>query len=142
MRGLIKPAAGHGIAYIDWSQQEFGIAAALSGDPLMMQAYHSGAPYLEFAKQAGAAPPGAAEQNHKAVREQFKACVLAVEYGMGADSLGRRIGRPPVKRDICLNCIAKPIANSGNGRMRHLIMRCLIAVFMPLSVGRCMLAAR
>ena len=32
LRSLIKPAEGWGIAYIDWSQQEFGIAAALSGD--------------------------------------------------------------------------------------------------------------
>ncbi len=97
MRGLIKPAEGYGIAYIDWSQQEFGIAAALSGDPLMMQAYHSGDPYLEFAKQAGAVPQEATKQSHKKEREQFKACVLAVQYGMGADSLGRRIGQPPVQ---------------------------------------------
>ena len=33
-RGLIKPKKGFGIAYLDWSQQEFGIAAALSGDRL------------------------------------------------------------------------------------------------------------
>ena len=32
LRGLIQPPPGHGLAYIDWSQQEFGIAAALSGD--------------------------------------------------------------------------------------------------------------
>ena len=32
LRGLIKPPPGYGIAYIDWQQQEFGIAAALSGD--------------------------------------------------------------------------------------------------------------
>jgi len=25
-------------SYIDWSRQEFGIAAALSGDPIMMEA--------------------------------------------------------------------------------------------------------
>jgi len=37
LRGLIKPPPGCGIAYIDWQQQEFGIAAALSGDPLMME---------------------------------------------------------------------------------------------------------
>src|SRR5262249_13141241 len=30
LRGLIQPPPGHGIAYIDWAQQEFGIAAALS----------------------------------------------------------------------------------------------------------------
>jgi hypothetical protein len=50
LRGLIKPPPGYGIAYIDWAQQEFGIAAALSGDPLMMDAYRSGDPYLAFAK--------------------------------------------------------------------------------------------
>ena len=32
LRSLIEPKEGWGIAYIDWSQQEFGIAAALSGD--------------------------------------------------------------------------------------------------------------
>jgi hypothetical protein len=56
LRGLIQPPPGNGVAYIDWSQQEFGIAAALSGNPLMMEAYCSGDPYLEFAKQAGTAP--------------------------------------------------------------------------------------
>src|SRR5262249_41994240 len=35
LRGLIKPPPGHGVAYLDWAQQEFGIAAALSGDRLM-----------------------------------------------------------------------------------------------------------
>jgi len=58
-------------------QQEFGIAAALSRDPNMMAAYASGDPYLAFAKQCGAAPADATKQSHKAVREQFKACVLA-----------------------------------------------------------------
>jgi DNA polymerase-1 len=61
LRGLIQPPAGYGIAYIDWQQQEFGIAAALSGDPLMMDAYRSGDPYLAFAKQAGAAPISASK---------------------------------------------------------------------------------
>ena len=72
LRGLIQPPPGYGIAYIDWAQQEFGIAAALSGDPLMMDAYRSGDPYLAFAKQAGAAPPDATKATHKAVRDQFK----------------------------------------------------------------------
>ena len=39
LRGLIQPKSGFGLVYIDWSQQEFGIAAALSGDSLMMAAY-------------------------------------------------------------------------------------------------------
>jgi hypothetical protein len=46
LRGLIKPPPGHGLAYIDWRQQEFGIAAALSGDMAMQAAYLSGDPTL------------------------------------------------------------------------------------------------
>jgi hypothetical protein len=94
MRGLIKPPSGYGLAYVDYSQQEFGIAAALSADPLMMAAYRSGDPYLAFAKQAGAVPQNATKKTHKSERDQFKACVLAVQYGMGAESLAHRIGQP------------------------------------------------
>jgi hypothetical protein len=32
LRGLIRPEPGKALAYVDWEQQEFGIAAALSGD--------------------------------------------------------------------------------------------------------------
>ena len=94
LRGLIKPRDGFCLAYIDYSQQEFGIAAALSGDQRMMEAYRSGDPYLAFAVQAGAVPQGATKQSHKVEREQFKACVLAVQYGMGEISLAQRISQP------------------------------------------------
>ncbi len=93
LRGLIKPPAGHAVAYVDWSQQEFGVAAALSGDAKMLAAYETGDPYLAFAIQAGAAPPGATKQSHAEVRELYKQCVLAVQYMMGAESLSQRIGR-------------------------------------------------
>jgi len=96
MRGLIKPPPGYGLAYIDWEQQEFGIAAALSGDPAMLAAYQSGDPYLAFAKQAGAVPQDATAQSHPAVRDLFKACVLAVQYGMGHRSLAFRINQQPI----------------------------------------------
>ena len=96
LRSLIKPKVGCGLAYVDWSQQEFGIASALSKDPLMMKAYQSGDPYLAFAKQAGAIPEDATKQSHKNEREQFKACVLAVQYGMGAESLAVKINQPVV----------------------------------------------
>jgi len=97
LRGLIQPRPGFGIAYVDWSQQEFGIAAALSEDPLMQEAYLSGDPYLAFAKQADAVPETATKQSHKAERDQFKACSLAVLFGMGAQSLAERIGQPLVR---------------------------------------------
>jgi DNA polymerase I len=77
LRGLIKPPPGSAVAYIDWSQQEFGIAGALSGDTKMMDAYSSGDPYLTFAKQAQAVPTDATKKSHPNERELFKQCVLA-----------------------------------------------------------------
>ncbi len=97
VRSVIQPRPGYGLAYIDWSQQEFGIAAALSKDEKMMDAYLSGDPYLAFAKQAGAVPESGTKKSHKAAREQFKQCVLAVQYGMGEISLAARIGKSPAR---------------------------------------------
>lgn len=94
LRGLIQPRPGYGLAYVDWSQQEFGIAAALSRDVMMQEAYASGDPYLAFAKQAGAVPADATKKTHPTEREQFKACVLAVQYGMGAETFANRIRQP------------------------------------------------
>ena len=103
MRSLIRPEPGMGLAYVDWSQQEFGIAAALSGDVAMQEAYLSGDPYLAFAIQAGAVPKGATKKTHEAEREQFKACVLAVQYGMGEESLAVRIGQPVARARYLLD---------------------------------------
>jgi hypothetical protein len=97
LRGLIRPGPGRAVAYLDWEQQEFGIAAALSGDTAMQAAYRSGDPYLTFAKQAGAASPDATKQTHGPTRDQFKASVLAVQYGMGELSLAQRIGQSPAR---------------------------------------------
>ena len=58
LRGLIRPEPRRAVAYVDWGQQEFGIAAALSRDTAMMEAYASGDTYLTFAKQAGRRSPG------------------------------------------------------------------------------------
>src|SRR6516225_2046040 len=67
----------------------------------MQSAYRSGDPYLAFAKQAGAVPPGATKETHGPQRELFKQCVLAVQYGMEAPSLALRIAQPPmVARDL------------------------------------------
>jgi hypothetical protein len=101
LRGLIKPPPGHAVAYVDWSQQEIGIAAALSGDPALRAAYLSGDCYLAFAKQASAVPHDATKATHGAQRELFKQCMLAVQYGMEWQSLALRIARPGiVARDL------------------------------------------
>jgi hypothetical protein len=97
MRGLIKPPPGFGAAYIDYAQQEWGIAAVLSGDHKMRDAYLSSDPYLTFAKQAGAVPEGATKQTHGSARSQFKQAALAVQYGMEAEGLAARIGQPVIR---------------------------------------------
>lgn len=93
LRSLIQPARGMALAYVDFEQQEFGIAAALSGDAAMAEAYRSGDPYLAFGKQAGAIPNDGTKATHAAERALFKACTLAVQYGMGAEGLAQKIGR-------------------------------------------------
>ena len=94
LRGLIQPEPGRAVAYVDWEQQEFGIAAALSGDTAMMDAYASGDPYLAFALQANAVPANATKESHPRERGTFKVCALAVQYGMGPKSLAESLGEP------------------------------------------------
>ncbi len=94
LRSLIKPNPGYGLAYIDWSQQEYGIASFLSKDKLMIEAYQSEDSYLGFAKQVGAVPRWATKDTHKKERGIYKECILAVQYGMGSRSLAFRIGKP------------------------------------------------
>ena len=101
LRGLIQAPPGRALAYVDWSQQEFGIAAALSGDENMQRAYASGDPYLAFAKQAGAVPAEATKATHGHVRDLYKTCALGVQFGMGPESLAQRIGKPVIAgRDL------------------------------------------
>jgi hypothetical protein len=97
LRSLIRPEPGFAVAYVDWSAQELGIAAALSGDPAMWAAYRSGDPYLWLARRVGAVPPGATKGSHPAEREQFKVVSLGVLYGLSADGLARKLGVPPCR---------------------------------------------
>ena len=97
VRSLIRPQPGYGLAYIDYCQQEFGIAAALSQDPLMMEAYSSEDPYIRFAIQARAAPEDATKQTHKVVRDLYKEVALAVNYGLSAKGWAQKTGRPEIE---------------------------------------------
>lgn len=97
LRSLIRPEPGTALAYVDWSQQELAIAAALSGDIWMQEAYRSGDFYLTFAKMAGAVPRDATKQSHSEVRDQFKTVALGVLYGLSAEGLARKLGVPPAR---------------------------------------------
>ncbi len=92
LRCLIRPEPGMVLAYIDYSSQEIGIAAALSGDAAMQRAYLSADPYLGFAIDAGLAPPEANKGTHKELRDRCKAIVLGTLYGMGEKTLAGNLG--------------------------------------------------
>jgi hypothetical protein len=87
MRSFMRPGPGMAIATVDVGNEEIGIAAALSGDPVLMADYRSGDPYLQFAAAAlGAIKPT------KQQRQVYKSCVLGRIYGIGPDSFARNLG--------------------------------------------------
>ena len=73
LRFLIRPAPGMALAYIDWEQQEFAIAALMSGDKEMTRAYQTGNPFLALAKKRGEVPQNATKNTHPVEHEKFKA---------------------------------------------------------------------
>jgi DNA polymerase I len=97
MRALVRPPAGHAVAYIDWSGQEYAIAAALSGDELMIESYQSGDPHVYFAKANRFAPADATKHTHPEIREACKTVNLGVLYGLTWVGLAIRVGITPVQ---------------------------------------------
>lgn len=59
LRCLIKPPLGEVVIAKDWGSQEFAVAAVMSGDTQMCDAYFSNDPYLYLGKLAGAVPDDA-----------------------------------------------------------------------------------
>lgn len=110
VRSLIKPSEGRALAYIDYSSQEIGIAAALSGDAAMLRAYQTGDPYLSFAIEAGLAPPDATKSSHKLIRDRCKALVLGTLYGMGEAMLAANLAIPVVEARSLLSVHRKVYA--------------------------------
>ena len=80
------------IAYVDWSTQEIAIAAGLSGDERMTEAYASGDVYLAFAKANRLVPLDATKDTHADFREVCKAIVLGINYGMGPETMAFKAG--------------------------------------------------
>lgn len=91
MRWFIQPPKGYALASIDYSNQEYLIAALLSGDEVMYESYLSGDPYFDFAKKAKAVPADAKKQDHIETRTAFKSTTLGILYQMGAASLADKL---------------------------------------------------
>jgi DNA polymerase I len=84
---LIHPHKGEKFIAMDWSQQEFAIAAILSGDKRMLEVYEEGDPYIALAIRAGSVPSNATKSSHPEARKNFKAVQLGISYGKAIPSL-------------------------------------------------------
>ena len=102
-RSFIRPEPGMALAYCDWAAQEFRIAAYLSRDGEMMHVATADDVYIAIASALGYAPSDATKTTHPGTRAMFKVVVLAINYGMGEQTLATRIGRSVIEaRDILL----------------------------------------
>jgi hypothetical protein len=93
LRGLIRPPHGTGLIYADYSQQEYYIAAVLSGDLEMRQLYEAGRdPYVAFGGLVGIMPLSATKSSHPYEREIAKTVCLAAMYGQSIPGMARKLG--------------------------------------------------
>ena len=119
LRSLIQPEPGRAVAYVDWSQQEFGIAAALSGDVAMMACIHFRRSLSDIRQTSKSGPTGCHQS--KATRGSAinsRSVRLGVQYGMAAGITGK-IGwtNPRPWRASCYGCTGKPTPCFGVGPM-------------------------
>jgi hypothetical protein len=98
IRNFIQPELGHALIYLDFSAEEVGVAAAISGDKVMQADYLNGDFYVNFGVALNQLPTGCtkaiAEAEYLGVRDRLKVASLGVLYGMGAAMLASRIDKP------------------------------------------------
>ncbi|MDB4759249.1 DNA polymerase [Akkermansiaceae bacterium] len=94
MRSAVAAPKDQVLAYVDYRSQELGLAAMLSGDEALRRDYEAGDPYIRFAIRAGAAPNGATKETHPAERATYKVAMLALQYGIGDQTLAQNLGVP------------------------------------------------
>jgi DNA polymerase-1 len=91
-RSLIKPGPGRALVYMDFSGQEFALAAHFSDDRNMIAAYESGDPYSMWARRAGAMPADGNKKTHPHIRAMYKLASLGVLYGMREKTMSGYVG--------------------------------------------------
>jgi hypothetical protein len=93
-RFYIMPAPGQAVAYVDCSSQEIWLAAMLSGDERLLEAYFDDI-YVQSLIAVGKLPPGATREGHpevEAMRNKVgKPFVLGTNYGQREWGLSARL---------------------------------------------------
>ena len=132
LRRLKKPEVGTGLALVDWQQQEYGVAAALSADERMMADYQCGDPYLALAERYGHnyAPSGCG-----GLREAFEVCALGVLNGIAQSGLARQIGCSLTEARLLLQEHRAEYPSSGGGLMASKWKRIFTEGYNPFSDG-------
>jgi DNA polymerase-1 len=85
--------------YLDWRTQEVAIAAALSDDEALKDAYRNGDVYHALALTGGATNDVDRHRWKKEcpeIRSRMKSLQLGINYGMGVPSLARGLDRHPM----------------------------------------------
>ena len=85
--------------YLDWRTQEIGVAAALSDDRALMDAYRSGDVYHTLAMICGLTNDCDRKRwknKNPAMRQRMKSLQLAINYGMSVPSLAKGLDRHPL----------------------------------------------
>jgi len=90
-RNFIRAGYGSAVVYLDFKSEEVFVAARLSGDKNLMEAYMTGDCYIGMAMDAGLAPKGATKATHPVARIIFKVITLAANYLMGARSISKKL---------------------------------------------------
>ena len=95
---IVFPPDTFGV-YLDWRTEEVGIAASLSGDQALMDAYRSGDVYHALARVSGFTDdpnPETWKKNNPDLRQRMKSLQLGINYGMGVPSLAKGLDRHPL----------------------------------------------
>lgn len=100
MRAMLQPDPGRCMIALDYSQQEFLLAALVARCENMVTAYKSGDVYFHTAKLAGAVPMDALRKDHEFIRDKFKQTVLSIQYGQGALGLSLKLTKAGVPTTV------------------------------------------
>ena len=139
MRGFMAfPADKIGV-YLDWRTQEIGVAAALSGDPVLMADYSSGDVYHALAVMCGLTKDHDIKhwkKNNKSMRQRMKSLQLGINYGMGVPSLARGLDRHPLIASTIIETHKRTYRDIGSGRKSAPMRRCKSVRWRRNSAGR------